>query len=57
MLLVALLWFEPVEKNPDLVVTEGSPTTVESLPILSSSDDLEFYQSVDFLIWMEKSSG
>ena len=57
LLVVVLLWFEPLEKDSDLVVTDNSPTTLESLPILSSSDDLEFYQSVDFLVWMEKNSG
>lgn len=30
---------------------------MEDLNLLSSSDDIEFYQSVDFLEWMENNSG
>ncbi len=56
-LVVVLLWFEPVENSADLIETDSSPITLESLPILSSSEDLEFFQSIDFLVWMEKNSG
>lgn len=57
LLVVVLLWFEPLQNSADLIVTDISSTPLESLPILSSADDLEFFQSVDFLIWMEKNSG
>ena len=55
-LVVVLLWFEPVENSADLIATDSGLITLESLPILTSSEDLEFFQSVDFLVWMEKNS-
>ena len=57
LLVVVFLRMDPLENSTDLIVTDSSPTTLESLPVLSSSEDLEFIQSVDFLVWMEKNSG
>ncbi len=39
------------------VATSGQTGFVEDLHILSASDDIEFYQSVEFLQWMEMNSG
>ena len=30
---------------------------IEDLPLLSATDDIEFYQSIEFLEWMESNSG
>lgn len=35
----------------------ASSELIEDLPILSASDDFEFYQSIEFLEWMESNSG
>lgn len=53
---VALLNGSLVDPSRGLSIT-GSTETLESVPILSSPDGLEFYQSVDFLVWMEKNNG
>lgn len=34
-----------------------STEVLENLPILFAPDELDFFQSVDFLVWMEKGTG
>ena len=45
------LWQEP--DNDSLLQTTKS-ATVEDLAIIKASDDLEFYQNIEFLLWMEQ---
>ena len=43
------------------VTAENTPVApgdlIEDLPLLSATDDIEFYQSIEFLEWMESNSG
>lgn len=56
-LVIMMFWNTPVPETSSGIVATNSGATLEHLPIMSSSDDLEFYQSVDFLLWMEKNAG
>ena len=48
--------------NPTSEITAPDTTSVaqsglmEDLPLLASGDDLEFYQSIEFLEWLENNS-
>jgi|GEM_PF-1604396 len=46
------LWQEPDNEIP-LLQTAGN-TALEDLSIIKASDDLEFYQNIEFLLWMEQ---
>lgn len=52
-----IMWFSAPDPTPMLEHSGENTAALESVSILSASDDLDFYQSVDFLIWMENSSG
>ena len=67
MLLVALVvgnqFYSPTTDTiPDAITiaeNTSAPTSalIEDLPLLSATDDIEFYQSIEFLEWMESNSG
>lgn len=47
-----------VVEVPDMALVAVEPTSIiEDLTLLSSTDDIDFYQSVEFLEWMELNSG
>ena len=46
------LWQEP--DNDDLLIKTAESATLEDLSIIKASDDLEFYQNLEFLLWMEQ---
>ncbi len=45
---------QELDQTPVLVVENS---IMEDLHLLSASDDIEFYQSVEFLEWMEQNAG
>ncbi|MCP4491373.1 MAG: hypothetical protein GY820_29270 [Gammaproteobacteria bacterium] len=59
ILTVTLLTESPLVDTPQKV-SEINPTAevrvFESLNILASNDSVEFYQSLDFLVWLENES-
>jgi len=44
-------------QSTDAVGQLSQQALIEDLNLLSSSDDIEFYQSVEFLEWMASNSG
>lgn len=38
----------------DTAIVTLDVSTADTLDVLGSSDDIEFYQSVDFLLWLEQ---
>lgn len=42
---------QPVESH---IATTNKPITLDVMPIMTARDDLEFYESIDFLLWLEK---
>jgi len=47
------LWQEP--DNDIHLVQTAENAVLEDLSIIRASDDLEFYQNLEFLLWMEQS--
>lgn len=45
------LWQEP---DTDSLLQTAKNAMVEDLAIIEASDDLEFYQNLEFLLWMEQ---
>ena len=46
------LWQEPDNDIPLLQTADNA--VLEDLTIIKASDDLEFYQNMEFLLWMEQ---
>ena len=46
------LWQEP--DNEMLLIKTAENAAIEDLSIIKASDDLEFYQNLEFLLWMEQ---
>ncbi len=51
--LAAILVAAPVPNEPPVPPTVAGPAALEVLPALSGVEELEFYESVDFLLWLE----
>lgn len=51
--------FYPSDSAPGIDTAEqvAQQVLIEDLNLLSASDEIEFYQSVEFLEWMESNSG
>jgi len=58
LMLVLLPYMSPPPLIPgDEAHLTTTTAVLEDLSILTASDSVEFYQSVDFLLWLESSSG
>lgn len=47
----------PQLQQPAIVQQDSSGSLIEDLPLLSSSDDLQFFQTLELLEWMENNQG
>lgn len=56
MILLPTISAPPVIQ-PDETHLTATTMVLEDLSILTASDSVEFYQSVDFLLWLESNSG
>ncbi len=59
--LVAMVWLPALKTPPAEQTATPSLTSttavLEDLIILAAGDDVDFYQSVDFLLWLESNPG
>jgi hypothetical protein len=47
----------PVVDQPEVVQLTSSAAVLEDLSILAAGEGVDFYQSVDFLLWLESNTG
>ena len=57
MMLTVFLWQANPTTNSPASASIDDISTLENTPVLSASDDLEFFGSIDFLVWMENNTG
>lgn len=51
--LAAILVAAPPSDDGPVPPSAADPAAFEGLPVLSGTEDLEFYESIDFLLWLE----
>ena len=56
MVVLPTITSQPVVQPSEAHLT-STTAVLEDLSILTASDSVEFYQSVDFLLWLESNSG
>ena len=52
--IVLAIGFWPEPDNDMLLLQTAGNVVLEDLSIIKASDDLEFYQNLEFLLWMER---
>ena len=52
----------PQQSEPEVIITKATQQQkpkvgIEVIPLLTANEDLEFYESVNFLLWLEQQQG